>query len=156
MNRIVSLILIVGVLLCTFSCAAGNCCAVSSVALSGAEAVTLPAKNCCRHCRKDNEIPGPFAENSKPPASHSSGPDPSGQEPNAETCICQGVCSGMVRTEPIELPTADGFLMLSLTVELPTLSGGSCLMPNASADGLPGRMLASGLAMRVRVCSLTC
>lgn len=147
MQRFVSSILIIAVLLCTFSCTSGRCCAVDLPA----EAIAQSAKSCCKHCQRD-----PQPSDQRPERSKSETPSSSHEEPDADCCSCQGACSGMVRSKPIELKATSGAMLVSLTAHFQMFGGSAVVVLRASADDLPNRETSHGLSMRIRVCSLTC
>ena len=146
MNRFVSIILIIAVLQCTFSCTSGSCCAVESQT-----SVDAAAKSCCSHCR------GTADSSSELPASSKS---KTSNEPNdgrdSDSCTCQGACSGMVCSKHVQLIAAPNSILPNLIVELPVLRDCSGLDSPAAVDDFPNQKTAHGLTMRVRVCSLTC
>ncbi len=147
MNRFVSIILIIAVLQCTFSCTSGSCCAVDSQT-----SVVAPAsRSCCSHCRglADSSSELPAKSRSKTSDEPHDGRD-------SDCCPCQGACSGMVRSKHVELKTAPNSVPLSLIVELPVLRGCFVLDSSAIEDVFPNQKTAHGLSMRVRVCSLIC
>ena len=147
MNRFVSIILIISVLQCTFSCTSGNCCAIDSHTTT----VAKSAKSCCSHCRQTADSASQSSDHSK-----STTPDEHNNDQNTDSCFCQGACAGMVRSNNVELKAVTNSVLHSLIVELLVLRGCSGLESPAIVDGFPNPKTAHGLSMRVRVCSLTC
>ena len=147
MNRSVSIILIIAVLQCTFSCTSGNCCAIDSQTSNVARA----AKSCCSRCRGNADSTSELPASSR---SKTSNEPKDGRDP--DSCTCQGACSGMVPTKQVELKATPNSVLLCTNVELPIQKGCSGLDSPAIVDGFPNPKTAHGLSMRVRVCSLTC
>ena len=147
MNRFVSIILIIAVLQCTFSCSSGSCCAIDSESRVAPQS----AKSCCSHCRGAAETSSALPGNSE-----SEIPAESDENQDPDSCTCQGVCSGTIPSKQIELKTAPTSAPLGLIAELPVLFASSGLISRATAVDLHARITPHGLAMRVRVCSLTC
>jgi hypothetical protein len=147
MNRIVSILLIIAVLQCTFTCTAGSCCAVDSESSVKADS----AKSCCRHCQN-------AADSSRevPNQSKTEGPIGDSDDHDSDSCVCQGACSGMVPCKSVELKAAPNSVPLSMIDELPVLQGCSRLNSPAAEDESPDSRTDHGLSMRIRVCSLTC
>ena len=147
MNRFVSIILIISVLQCTFSCTSGNCCAIDSHTTT----VAKSAKSCCSHCRQTADSATQSLDQSKPGTSSERNDDH-----DTDACFCQGACAGMVRSKNVELKAAPNSVLLSPNFELAVLRGCSGLDSPAIVDDFPNQKTAHGLSMRVRVCSLTC
>ena len=147
MRRLISIILIISVVLCTFSCTSGNCCAVDMPF----EAASKPVKTCCRHCQQEGKTSNPGSERS-----NSETPDNSPVHHDSDCCSCQGACSGMVRSKLVELKNVPVSVLFSLNADHLLMRGCFSLFLQASADDLPQRRMNHGQSMRVRVCSLTC
>ena len=143
MRRLISIILIISVVLCTFSCTSGNCCAIDT----HSKTASKPVKACCRHCHQEAKT-----SNSSSERSNSGTPD----HHDTDCCSCQGACSGMVPSKLVKLKDIPVSVPLSLKADHLLMRGCFSLFLRASADDLPQRRMNHGMSMRVRVCSLTC
>lgn len=147
MRRLTSIILMISVVLCTFSCSSGSCCAVDRLPKTASK----PMMACCRHCQQEETKYTP-----NPERSNSETPDNSPARHDSDCCSCQGACSGMVRCKHVELRAAPVCLPFSLKADHLLVRGSLSLCLRASADDLHQRRMNHGLSMRVFVCSLTC
>ena len=147
MRGLISILLIVSVVLCTFSCTSGNCCSVDTPSTP----TSSPVKACCRHCQQDGKTSSQSSERS-----NSETPDNSPVRHDSDCCSCQGACSGMVRSKLVELKAAPVCVPFSLSADHLLVLGCVSLFLRASIDDLLQRRMNHGLSMRVRVCSLTC
>lgn len=147
MHRLLTLLLISSVLLCTFSCTTGRCCAVDATSKS----VSRPVETCCRKCQREAKT-----STQRPERSNSTTPDGSPSHHGSDCCNCQGACSGMVGSKPVELKAAFTSVFFSWNADHTLKPACSSVFLRASADDLPERRMNHGLSMRVLVCSLTC
>ena len=135
LQRFVSILLIFAVVLCTFSCTSGGCCASEDTV-----AKVPPSTDCCAKCceRKTHSPPENTPKDSRCP----------------DECLCQGVCGGAILEKAdvqLAVPPMDRFTPLIADPASRTDSlrcSNSRFRNECSQTG--------GLDLRLRVCSLTC
>ena len=135
LQRFVSILLIFAVILCTFSCTSGGCCASEESAVKLA-----PSTGCCsKCCERKRQSPA------ESPPKNSRCPD---------ECLCQGVCGGAIFEKAdvlLAVPPIDHFTRLIADATSPIddlRCSNSRFRIECSQNG--------GLALRLHVCSLTC
>ena len=136
-RRFVSIMTVVALLLCTFSCASGMCCAASNAK----QETSPPVERCCKCCR---------------PSEAASDAPNSDDERLPEPCSCQGICAGAIVAKADTPLTAAVPCGCPLAIVESHACGATQHGSQLSFTDDPRDSCHSGRILRLHVCSLTC